>query len=178
MANKNLHKISEITKMEIFKNIFITYNSMSEVEESTALRLQTLSNLYGFSVSLPYRTKLTSTANNETKLRIRNAQFVLAFCLNRLTKTLKEELKYSKSINKPIIIIYDKKRGKRVKFGDNINVKEIFIDFHNTDKALHQIAEFLKNVSGRARTTESSLGVALIGIGLGLLALHVLSNNK
>jgi len=51
MANKNLHKISEITKMEIFKNIFITYNSMSEVEESTALRLHIIKFIWFFCIT-------------------------------------------------------------------------------------------------------------------------------
>jgi hypothetical protein len=41
------------------ENLFVTYNKNSEIEENTALRLQTLSNLYGFSVFVTISFKFT-----------------------------------------------------------------------------------------------------------------------
>lgn len=158
--------------MKIFKNIFITY-SKPAIAESVTLSLQTLSKMHGFLASLPNRTKLTPPCDDETKLRIRNALFVLAFCLNGLTKILKEELNYSISINKPIIILYDKKRGQKINFRNCTNIKEIFVDSHNTDEAIHQIAEFIKKISTKKiRSNNVSLGVDLRVSGLELLGLY------
>ncbi len=169
------------------KSIFISYNHNSQPEESTALRLQTISNLYGLSVSLPYRLRNTSSITNETQTRIENSSFVVAFCVDGLTKLLKEELSYAISKKKPLIVIYDSAKGKKINFKDNVNVKEVFVDFTKTDDALHKIAEFLrtslaasttKKTTKKTQNEDSGLGIALLGIGLGLLAAWALSKDK
>lgn len=169
------------------KSIFISYNHNSQHEESTALRLQTISNLYGFNISLPYRLRNVSTTSIETKTRIDHSSFVVAFCIDGLTKLLKDELKYAITKKKPLIVIYDRAKGKKINFKDNINVKEVFVDFTKTDDALHTIAEFLRSILSKAtvnktarktQNEDSGLGVALLGIGLGLLAAWALSKDK
>jgi len=158
-------------------SIFITYNHESKAEESTALRLQTISNLYGFSINLPNRLGVNKTVSNETMLRILNSNFVVAFCIDGLDELLKNEVQYAISINKPLIVIYDNEKRKTINFENISNVIEVFVDFNKTDDALHSIAEFLRRklvadesklISGTEK--DSGLGIALLGIGLGLLA--------
>ncbi len=163
------------------KNVFITYNNNSEIGENTALRMQTLSNLYGFSIFLPYRIG-KSNISRETKERINNARFILAFSIGRYSKILKHEIEYALSKNKPIIIIRDKKEKNIFHFPDKSNVKEVLIDYYNTDEALHQISDFLEkqfnNIELKQKKNENAIGTALVGIGLGLLAYWALSDNN
>lgn len=168
------------------KSIFITYNLSSQPGEGTALRLQTISNLYGLSILLPYRFRNSSSISSETKIRIDNSRFVVAFCVDRLTKLLKDELSYAISQRKPLIVIYDNAKGKKINFKDHVNVKEVFVDFTKTDDALHKMAEFLraklsaitaKKVTKKTQD-DSGLGIALLGIGLGLLAAWTLSKGE
>ena len=163
------------------KNVFITYNNNSDIGENTALRMQTLSNLYGFSVFLPFRIG-HSDISFETKERIDNSRFILAFAIGRYSRILKNELEYALSKKKPIIIIYDKKERNKIKFPNRSNVKEVIIDYYNTDEALHQISNFLNeqfaDLNSRKKSNEHAIGTALIGIGLGLLAYWALSDNR
>jgi len=166
-------------------NIFITYSPISQAEESTALRLQTISNLYGLSVALPYRQLNNTSINFETKNRIDNSTFVVAFCVEGLTEFVKAELDYAISKKKPIIVIYDVAQGETLNFNSNANINEVFVDFNKTDEALHNIADFIRSKIGLTKikptqkpNNESGLGVALLGIGLGLLAAWALSKEN
>ena len=160
------------------KKVFITYNKNSEIGENTALRMQTLSNLYGYSVLLPYRLH-NANISVETKKRIDNSRFILAFSINGFSPTLKNELDYALKKSKPIIVIYDYKEGRTINFPNNADVKEVSIDYYNTNEALHQISEFLDSkftdIELKNKNTENAIGVALVGIGLGLLAYWALS---
>lgn len=163
------------------KNVFITYNHNSEIGENTALRMQTLSNLYGYSVQLPYRLQ-NSTISSETKARISKSKFILAFAMNDLTEVLRNELEFALGKNKPIIVIYDQAEGETIDFYDNANVKTVFIDYYKTEDALHKISVFLeekfRGIEQQKRNTENAIGTALVGIGLGLLAYWALSGKK
>ena len=158
------------------ETIFITYNPKSSVEENTALRLQTISYLYGLSIDLPYRLGRKHLPT-ETQVRIKRATFVVAFCLSKLTPQLKKELEYAISLKKPIIVIYDSKIGKTIHFKNVLNVNEVFVDFNNTDTALHNIAEFMRKYSKtkEKENENTSLGIGLITVGLGLLTLWALT---
>lgn len=155
------------------KNIFITYNKSSEVEENTALRMQTLSSLYGLTVNLPFRLQ-SQDISSETKKRITNSRFVLAFSIDDFTDTLRQDLDFALTENKPIIVIYDTNKGRNINFPNNANVEEVFIDYYNTDDALHQISKFLKarfvELDKNQKKNENALGIALVAVGLGLLA--------
>lgn len=167
--------------------IFITYNSNVDIEEHSALRLQTIAHLYGLNIVLPYRIKSQTAIHNETKLRIDYSKFIVAFAVTGLSRNLKNELLYAIEKKKPIIVIYDKTKGKTLHFKKYSNVNEVFVDFKNHEESLHSIAQFLrkhvynKELSTSKKSTsekESGLGAALIGIGLALLAVWALSGNK
>lgn len=171
-------------------SIYVTYNPGEQSEESTALRLQTISNLYEIDVILPYRVYRFKRDKGllETQVRIKRSRVVVAFCLNKLSNVMREELKYAIELNKPIIVIYDKNKGKIIRFKNYGNVKEIFLDFSEMDEALHEIAKFLreklsvgKNVRKSVQKSDSRLNTendaitALLGVGLGLLTIWGLS---
>ncbi len=164
------------------ENLFVTYNKNAEIEENTALRLQTLSNLYGFSVLLPYRLN-SLNISTETKTRINNSKFVLAFCIEYFSPSLKQELDYALTVNKPIVVIYDQSEGKKINFPNNSNVKEVYIDYDNTDATLHEVSKFIKSKFSEIQKNEadkngSAIGIAIVALGLGLLAAWALSEKE
>jgi hypothetical protein len=151
------------------------------VEQSTALRLQTIATLYGLRVELPDRIGPAAKAN--TRERIARASYVVAFPLQGLSSVVKEELEYAASIGKTILVVYEKRIGSRVKFKEYPRARYWPIDFDGepTDKVLSEIAQFIK--SDQVQPPKSSLGekhnadtgsnalLAFLGIGLGILAL-------
>ncbi|RME17469.1 MAG: hypothetical protein D6799_03855, partial [Bacteroidetes bacterium] len=111
--------------------VFVTFNPNSEVEERTALRLQTIANLYGVEVLLPYR-RISNKLSSETKNRIDRSRIVIAFSGSKLTSHLKQELIYAKSQNKTIVVIYNTSIGKNLIFKDYEKVQEFYLDYDNT----------------------------------------------
>ena len=169
------------------QSIFVSYNFQAEAEEATALRLQTISNLYGMQVALPFRLAQRTRIHEETQLRIKQADLVVAFCMQDLTDLLKQELSYAIEQKKPIVVIYDQSKGKKINFQNQALAKEVFVDFRETDKALHEIADFIRKqlplpnqnqLSGTPSQNENGIAIALLGIGLGLLAAWALSKDE
>lgn len=163
--------------------IYITYSeSPFKVEENAALRLQTLSNLYGINVSLPYRLNRSTVVDPETKARISDADYVVVFSvISASSAIVHKEIEYSLSLNKPIIVIYDKTRGKNLKIKKHPKVQEVYLDIYNSDDNLSEIAGFLQQQlksSAKVKNDNSGLGIALLGIGLGLLALALFSDDR
>jgi len=164
----------------MYKNIFITYNQESEFGQNTALRLQTISNLYDLSVFLPSRLASKSNSiSSSTKDRIKNSSLVVAFGLEKLSLAMRNDLDYAIKLNKPIILINDKNIGPTIQFKDYKNINKVNVDFLDTDDALHSIADFLQNlpVKNKEEEKEIGLGTALLGVGIGLLALWALSGS-
>ncbi len=158
--------------------VFVTFNKSSIAGENTALRMQTLSNLYGFNVLLPYRLGL-NFLSEESKRRIQESSFVLAFAFGRMSKILREELEYAISLNKPVIIVYDNiNKNKRILNGQSNQVIEIVMDYYNQDVILHKISEFLSRElksKNKDNKKESAVGTAIVALGLSLLAYWFLS---
>jgi hypothetical protein len=170
-------------------NIFISYNPAQDIEQNTALRMQTIASLYNLSVELPARQQMPAKAkiSSETQNRILRSAVVVAISLYQMSPQLQAELQFAMLQNKPIVVLYDEKKGKNIDFQDYKKVKEINIDFNNTDEALHQIAPFLKSISEQSAknnakqtkesNTENGLIIGVLAIGLGLLALWGLAKS-
>ncbi len=144
--------------------------------EQTAYRMQTLAHLYGFEVLLPYRPHGSNQIGNETKRRIEEAQFVLAFDLGRSRNIFKQELKYAQSLQKPVILLKDKQRSFLSRHPSYF--QEFYIDYYNTDETLHKIARFIDEQfkeKEKEEKKDQAFATALVGIGLGLLAYWFLS---
>ena len=161
----------------MYNKIFISYNQSVVAEQSLALRLQTLGSLYGLHISLPDRIG-SSALKLTTKQRIEEANLFIVFSTRNLSKVVKDEVKFARTLDKKIIIIYDKDVGK------NLNLKgvtEVEYD-HNKDvpeKLIHKILSEIrapkkignKIPSKKVQKNESDSIGAFLLVGLGLLLL-------
>jgi hypothetical protein len=159
-------------------SIFLTYNPKVTLEQSTALRLQTIANLYGLRVELPDR--MGASAVESTQQRISRAAYVVAIALKPIAPAVKEELNYAAQLGKTIIIIYDEHASKTVNFRNNTNVIQTPINFNSPDieQVLHKVSSFIaeqqtKNtdIKGADNNDADKSLIALLGIALGALAL-------
>lgn len=91
--------------------IFISYNPGVDIEESTALRLQTLSSLYGAVVHLPDRLGAFGDLKDETKRRILDAQVFVMFSTVTHTEVVRDEVTFAFQNGKRVIIFYDQSTG-------------------------------------------------------------------
>lgn len=169
------------------KKIFISYNSSVPQEQSLALRLQTLSSLYGLHVSLPDRVGSTAIKES-TKERIAAAELFIVFSTISLSKPVKDEITYARTLEKRIVVVYDKDVPRNLKLS---GVKEIEYD-REKDTPDKVLTEILKEVgTGKAKKTvgvkstrklnskedDSFAGFVLVGLGLLLLA-ALMSDSK
>lgn len=165
--------------------IYLTYNPKSRQEEATALRLQTIANLYGIEILLPDRLGVGQEAN--TQQRIKRADFIIAFALSTISTKVLNELKLGLAFDKNIIIVNDKKVGKTVNTDKHTNVIYANIDFQTgqTDQALHNITEFIhkkyfeKEIKNKKKVEEMEKGIlAFSAVALGVLALATLASDE
>lgn len=157
--------------------VFITYNPKSEIAERTALRLQTISNLYGFTVHLPYRPS-AQNITTESKVRIDKSQFIVAFSLEKPSAKMQADITYAITKGKPIVVVY--KSGERNKLNLPKGSKEIELDFNDPSAAQHELAEYISGLKNRTKTQkkDSGLGIALVTVGIALLAAWALSEDE
>lgn len=169
--------------------IFISYNQSVGSEQSLAVRLQTLGSLYGLHISLPDRIG-SSALKVTTKQRIEDAKLFIVFSTRNLSKAVKDEIRFAHTLDKKIIVIYDKDVGK------NLNLKgvtEVEYD-HGKDEPETLIHEILNEIrtpqkasnkkpSGRTqkkvKDDSDSIGAfLLVGLGLLLLAAFMPDSQK
>lgn len=157
--------------------IFVSYNPGVEIEQSTALRLQTLSSLYGATVYLPDRLG-TNALKETTKQKIADSQIFVMFSTQQLTKNVQEEVNYALHHAKRVIIFYDARVGKNLNTLQNPNLVETTFDPHTEDAAiiLKKAIDLggFQDSSGRPSTSSNGLS-AVVGIGLGLFLLWALT---
>lgn len=160
------------------KSIFLTYNQDSQVGKNTALRMQTISNLYGMSVNLPARSIGKETRmNEETARRIAASDVFVSFFLEDLTPAMKQEADHALQLKKPTLELYNPDIIQKVNTKLPSFYQAVPIDFENTDDTLHKVGEFIDQIAPTYKFDKKAngLSVALVGIGLGLLALWALN---
>lgn len=175
--------------------IFISYNPDVEIEQSTALRLQTLSSLYNAVVHLPDRSGTTNLKDN-TKQRIQDAMVFVMFSTHKLSKMVQDEVNYALQINKRVIIFYDKRIGKNL---DTSKIKNANLLERVFDPAVDNPADLLnfvihnggflsakpdaaqsqkKQADNKSDSTTNAALAAIVGVGLGLLLLWAISDDE
>ena len=158
--------------------IFVTYNPNVAIEQNTALRLQTIANLYGLTVDLPSRLSGNGLINTETKNRINNSDFVLALSLYKMEQEVNSELGHAIAKKKPILAIYQEGIGKNIDF-TGYPVDEVSLDINDTEAALHNIANFIQTKFKQNKDKDQNAkNIAILGIALGMLALWSLNKEK
>ncbi|WP_061235952.1 hypothetical protein [Leptospira weilii] len=175
--------LKEHTLERDMSSLFVTFNRNTRPEESTALRLQTISQLYGLRVELPYRTEsLNPTITKETKKRIDRSLGVVCISLGNPTKELMEELDYAYQNKRIIVHIHDAK----VKLDPldpevSRNLIRVPVDLSNdkyTGESLHRIGNFFEQRMNAQNSQKLSAGIALIGIALGMLVLSQFNDDE
>jgi len=157
-------------------NIFLSYNPNIELEQSTAFRLQTLASLYDTTILLPDRYG-TTHLKDTTKERIRMVDWFIVFSTKALSKAVKDELIYALENKKKILVAYSVVLKKNL---DIEGVLEHYIDHEKTaNENAFEIIQKIQCQSNDQSKDKGSIGVlgAVLGIGLGLLALWKLSGN-
>jgi len=167
--------------------IFVSYNPTVESEQSLALRLQTLGSLYGLNVSLPDRIGST-VLKATTRERILGANLFIVFSTRNLSKSVRDEITYARTIGKKIIVIYDKDVGKNLKL---TGVVEVEYD-HKEDSPEKLISRILSEIRVPKKVTRTGKptkkvqkdesdplgGFLLVGLGLLLLAAFMSDGGK
>ncbi len=155
---------------------FVTFNRHTKPEESTALRLQTISNLYGISIELPFR-KECFDIKDETKRRIDRSEIVFCFSSILPSDEVLSEIKYALENNKLVIHIFNS--DVHVPVFDHTNLFSLSVDFSQEpcSKTLNQISKFLTLRFGRDCKRLNVLN-AIFSILLGMLALHYFEDEE
>ncbi|WP_061285631.1 hypothetical protein [Leptospira interrogans] len=149
--------------------IFVTFNRDKRPEQSTALRLQTISNLYDTKVELPYRfDRVKPLITEETRKRIDSSVLVFCISLGSPTKELLSELEYAIKQRKAVVCIHGLKSSK-LNF-NSINFLKIQFDAKKTNyiSVMKQIEKFLRK---RIPTDTLNKIYSTLGIALGMLFL-------
>jgi len=162
--------------------IFVSYNPNVEIEQSTALRLQTLSSLYGAIVYLPDRLG-SQKLKSSTRQNIDDANVFVMFSTENLSSVVREEVEYALSKNKRVVIFYDKQTGKNLNTSNiqNPNLYETRFDPQNDDTVniLQQVLKhggFVPAGTPVEMAKNKNKGIsALVGVGLGLLLMWGIS---
>ncbi len=151
--------------------LFISYNPNSEIEQSIALRLQTLASLQNVSVLLPDRHGATRLKES-TKARIKEASAFVVFSTASLSKTVKEEIEYARSLRKNVVVVYDVKKNVSSRLE---GVTEVSANFEreSPDAILKKILERVA-----FKSDNQNAFAALILFGLGMLLLWAMSDDK
>lgn len=163
--------------------IFVSYNPGVEVEQSTALRLQTIASLYNATVLLPDRLG-TTQLKSSTKERIREANVFVMFSTSKLSKAVSDEARHAISVGKRVIIFYSKHTGKNLDIDHKQgNFFEVTFDprYNSADQLLHAVLENGGFVKEEPKTTSPHLANfaigALVGVGLGMLLMNAFSED-
>jgi predicted RND superfamily exporter protein len=142
---------------------------------------------------LPDRFNSEKFIDEETKSRIRKADYVVMFSISPLSQIVKEEIEFAYSVLKDkskIVVIYDKQRGKNLTGNITSHFTPIYIDQFDSeqDKVLNkiintiqskEISDQTKQIAKLRKEKENSQALAaLFGIGLGLLILGSASSKN
>jgi len=174
--------------------IFITYNPNSDTDETLAARLHTIGAVNGFVMYLPDRYNSDTQISDETKNRIIKSDYFVIFSTKPLSNVVKEEIEFAFNYlndKSKILVIYDKEKGKNLT-GDITNYfTPFYFDRYESrqDHLLEQIINVVahkekNNMLIQQKNTIKSINdeknalAAILGIGIGLLALGAIFGKK
>lgn len=160
--------------------LFITYNPRQQEEQTLAVRLHTIGAANGFRVFLPDRFNSDRVLAAETQRRIDESDYFVLFSLTaNLSPVVADEMTYAWRRFKDkgrILVIYKQEGEKSLHPEASKFCTEIYYNpsLQSMDSVLHKIMDVLFQKQSKLKNDkqlENSL-LALLGIGLGLLALN------
>lgn len=166
--------------------IFISYNPLSEFEQTLAVRLHTMGSVNGFRMFLPDRYNSDFGIDTETKNRIQQSSWFLVFSTGKLSQTVKEEIEYAYQIyqNKSkIVVIYNFLKGKTLQGEITNHFTEIYFNprTENFDQIINKkiipkiINENYKETKEKELKQQRNALLTLVGIGIGMVLLGSLT---
>lgn len=158
--------------------IFLSYNPNVEIEQSTALRLQTLAALYGVEIYLPDRRRSGAALSESTQLRIKDAHIFLMFSMSPLSSIVQAEVMLALGLAKPVVVFYDKRVGKNLMNVPAGVIEEAFDPVDENAGVILQRILSDQRLQATWEKKESGNGVAaLVAVGLGLFALWAMTKD-
>lgn len=173
-------------KLGEMDTVYITYNPRSEVEQTLAVRLHTIGAVNGFKMLLPDRMYSETVLDDETTYRIDSADWFVLFLTQPISSIVQQEIDHAVASRLPafrIIIIYYPDYPPQV-VGD-ASGQIITVPFDPSAQSFDAVAQHVllrisQGIRGEMETQNSQKNglIALLGIGLGLLALNALSSTE
>ncbi|WP_078124752.1 hypothetical protein [Leptospira alexanderi] len=158
--------------------IFITFNPNARVEESTALRVQTISNLYGIEIKLPYRLDSceNSKLTEETKRRIELSRVFVCYSSVNQSRAVTSEIEYALEKGKIVIRLFDENAEvKLLPAVNNVYSQKLNLAESNFTYTLNEISTFLKEGNKELQRYSKPLNSVLM-IYVGMLVLRNLDS--
>lgn len=173
-------------------SVYITYNPNSEIERTLAVRLHTIGAVNGFITYLPDRYNSESSLDPASQQHIQISEWFVCFSTQRLSAIVKKEIEYALSVfpnPRNIIIVYSVPNGKNLQGTEGCT--ETFFDprTQTVDQAVQEILQKIwekkieeqSNNSLQKHVQETNQPnnalLALLGIGVGFLALAALADD-
>lgn len=164
--------------------IFISYNPKQPEEQTLAIRLHSIGAVNGFRMFLPDRFNSDRVLDLETKRRIDESDYFILFSLSdTLSPIVGDEINYAwnrfKKDKSRIIIIHRTDKNQAIQFEASKHCTTI--NYNPFEESMNAVSSKVINVifhkeAKLQKDKESQNGlVALLTIGLGLLALNELS---
>ena len=160
--------------------IFISYNPNEPNEQSIALRLQTLSSIYGVEILLPDRYG-ANYLKASTQERIGQSDLFILFSTRNITQMVLEEVNWALGRGKKVLIIYDKHIGKNLTTPQGVIEIEFDPYQDSPDGVLQTIldrAGIPRTSQAHKQTNEQAAIAGLLLLGLGLIILGAVSSKK
>ncbi|MDI7164132.1 hypothetical protein [Leptospira santarosai] len=155
--------------------IFISFNPNIRVEESTALRLQTISKLYGLEIDLPYRLDSyeDSILTEETKRRIKLSKIFVCYSSADQSKAVTSEIEYALEQGKILIRLFSENAevNHLLPVVNQVYSQKLELSQNNITQTLIEISTFLENNPGEIQKYSGVVTAALM-IYFGMIALR------
>jgi hypothetical protein len=165
-------------------SIFISYNPKARNEETLAVRLQTIGAVNGFRTLLPDRFVGKAYVDDETTRRIQSSDYFVIFATQDLSKVVLQEIhiafEHFKDSSK-IIVIYDAHEAPNFILENPGSVTLVEFDpmSETVDVVIKKVIEEIAKKEKGQQVKNSNNGLlALLGIGLGLVALASLVSSE
>lgn len=154
--------------------IYFTFNPNVRVERSTALRVQTISKLYGLNIGLPYRLENleNSELTNETKTRIDLSKIFVCYSSMKESKTVSLEIEYALEKNKIVVRLFDERAVIVNLLPHTKNLYSQRVSFTEGNFTIHldEISKFLREQTKEIQKYLNQIDSVLM-IYLGMLVL-------
>ena len=164
--------------------IFISYNPKALEEETLAVRLQTIGAVNGFDTFLPDRFSENVPRDSETIRRIKLSDYFVMFASHNISRAVQDEIDIAfEHFNDPskIIIIYNQHQVQSPGVENPNTVTLIPFDpsKETVDKVISKVVARITTEEYSKSNQETTNGLlALLGIGLGLLALAAIFSGE